>query len=99
VSLCRAGNGTRIAGAHCQRYALAPVQAFVDLKNRLRSLPSNVSSRASALARDVAFYGATNVISQTQRPRRCGKTAGGEKNICVMVDARCAPHDSSFLFF
>jgi hypothetical protein len=31
-------------------------------------IPSNVSSRASAFARDVAHFGATSVINPTQRP-------------------------------
>ena len=39
----------------------------------IKLLPSNVFTRASALARDVAYYGATNVISQPQRPGLCCK--------------------------
>ena len=35
----------------------------------IKLLPSNVFTRA----RDVAYYGATNVTSQTQRPRLCCK--------------------------
>jgi hypothetical protein len=35
----------------------------------IRFLRSNVSSRTSAIAREVAYYGATCTISQTRRPR------------------------------
>ncbi|WP_301927006.1 hypothetical protein [Ferruginibacter sp.] len=53
-------------------------------------LPGNVSSRASALARDVAYYDATSIISPAQRPQPCCKSP--LKDVAGKIPARAAKH-------